>query len=87
MSNRKRHKSQGKLLTPCEIKYLFDVAIGLTAQQIASKHHVTRNTVNGSLARARKALGTDNTTAAAVLGLIHGYYTPVEIHTKTRTES
>lgn len=79
---RKRKNTRGKLLTPCETKYLFDVAIGLTAKQSARKHGVTRNTVNGSLARARAALGADNAANAAVLGLVHGFYTAFEIHTK-----
>lgn len=80
MSNRKR--TQDSRLTTCEKKYMLDAAIGLTAKQSARKHGVSLNTVHGSLTRAKAALGADNITHAAVLALMFGCITPIEVHLK-----
>lgn len=66
---------------------MFDAAIGMTAKSSARKHGVSRNTVLASLNRAKTKLDADNITHAAVLFLMHGYATPIEINLKQRTES
>lgn len=74
-ASRSGHGTKRRALHPKERLYLLAAARGLTAAQTAAWYHVSVNTVNTTLARAKAALDAANITQAVVFALAYGDFT------------